>query len=202
MRPERASRRSLLARFTELSEASRKSRFSPLTRSTEARNSSSPSRATSATRDSTNESDGLATAADQVTKAYRKRLAGATAKSQNFTDEFYSNCVCLRSIPLADFVREVPRQWVLPITSANEDRLLALLGLPRAERDQIEGLQASIWLARGQTSGNSEGSSSSVGQGLTESQISSRAIARLASNPPQEVGAMQRRTARWLLRPL
>jgi hypothetical protein len=202
MRAERASRRSVLARFTELSEASRKSRFSPHSRSTEASSSSIPSRTTRATRESTNESDGLVSAADQVSKAYRKRLASATAKSQNFTDELYSNCVCLRSIPLAGFVRDIQRQWVLPITSANEDRLLALLGLPRTERDQIEGLQVSIWLARGQASANQEGSSSSGGQGLTESQLSSRAIARLASNPPQEVGAMQRRTAKWLLRPL
>ena len=37
--------------------------------------------------------------------------------------------------------------------------------------------------------------------GFTTQQLSSRAIARLAANPPPEVGVIQRKTKSWLLRP-
>ena len=67
-----------------------------------------------------------------------------------------------------------------------QDRLLVLLGLTKAERNQIEGL-SSVSM-RG-------------GLGLSEAELSSRAIARLALEPPRKVGELQRRSARWLLRP-
>jgi len=72
-----------------------------------------------------------------------------------------------------------------------------LLGLPFADRYQVEGLQI-----------RSAASSAALGNigigvivGLTEEQLSSRAIARLATNPLPEVGLMQRRTTTWLVRP-
>jgi hypothetical protein len=77
--------------------------------------------------------------------------------------------------------------WALPITSIAEDRYLKELGLPITERNQIEGL----------LSGRS---SSQAATGLTEEKIMSRAVVRLAANPPPAVGMMQRRTADWLLR--
>eukprot|EP00966_Prymnesium_polylepis_P238983 5527145-Prymnesium_polylepis.2 len=63
------------------------------------------------------------------------------------------------------------------------------MSVPRSDRYQIEGLQR----ARSSTD---EGD-----VGFTAEQQSSRAVAQLASNPPPEVGSLQRRTARWLLRP-
>eukprot|EP00966_Prymnesium_polylepis_P304238 7029040-Prymnesium_polylepis.1 len=56
-------------------------------------------------------------------------------------------------------------QWALPISSVNEDRMLTALGLSRTDRVQIEGL--SSIKVRG-------------GLGLTEEQLSSRAVVRLA----------------------
>lgn len=107
------------------------------------------------------------------------------------TDPYYASILALRSVPLSTFLSEAPRQWVLPITSVNENRFLIEIGLSRSERDVIEGLQTRR--------------ASAVGMrdifGLTEEQLASRAIARLASNPTPEVGSMQRRTAKWLLRP-
>ena len=64
--------------------------------------------------------------------------------------------------------------------------MLKALGLSDFEIEQIEGL-GSVSI-RG-------------GYGLTEEQLSSRAIVRLAADPPQDVGVVQRRTAQWLLRP-
>ena len=74
----------------------------------------------------------------------------------------------------------------MPITSIREDRLLKEMGLPRDERNQIEGLSSVARL--------------NGGLELTEEQVSSRAIARLSTNPPNGVGNVQRRTANWLLR--
>ena len=91
------------------------------------------------------------------------------------------------------FLGDVPQPWLLPITSVSESRLLTELGLPAAEQNQILGLRigrakpasgANIW-----------------GLWLTEQQISSRAIVRLANNPPPEVGRLQRLTSKRLLRP-
>jgi len=108
------------------------------------------------------------------------------------TDEYYVARLALRTLPVPIFLSDAPPKWILPITSINEDRLLTELGLPHAERDQIEGLQSHQAAA---TTGEHEGLH------LTVEQLSSCAIARLAANPPEEVGRMQRRTSGWLLRP-
>ena len=132
------------------------------------------------------------------------------------TDEYYSECLSVRSAPLTcvDFHSnpgnscaysrnltrprislcswflkgEAHHNWVLPMTSINESRLLVELGLLQAERSQIQGLQTSL----AQTDTTHQ---------LNEEQLSSRAIIRLAVDPPPEVGQMQRRTASQLLRP-
>eukprot|EP00966_Prymnesium_polylepis_P015278 353485-Prymnesium_polylepis.1 len=66
---------------------------------------------------------------------------------------------------------DLPREWPLPITSINEDKLLVALGLQRSERNQIEGL-SSIKVRGGLT--------------ITEAQLSSQAVVRLAADPPKE----------------
>ena len=82
-------------------------------------------------------------------------------------------------------------KWVLPITSVNEDKLLKCLGLSTAERNEIEGLHI----------GRSQPARRAAGATQSEQQQRDRAIARLAADPPPMVGAMQRRTAKNLLRP-
>jgi len=111
-----------------------------------------------------------------------------------FTDNFYAECVCLRSLPVDAFLAGTPLQSPLPITSINENRLLMEIGLPLAERNQIEGLQ----MRRAPAAGLAHHGNQFA---LTEEQLSSRAISRLAANPPLGVGTMQRRTICWLLRP-
>jgi len=106
------------------------------------------------------------------------------------TDEFYAGCLALRSVPVQLFMVEAPQPWVLPITSVNEDRLLVLLGLRSAQRNQIEGL---VGLQTGRPT-------SGTGGGIGPAD-ELNAVARFASDPPQEVGHVQRRTAKWLLRP-
>lgn len=91
----------------------------------------------------------------------------------------------LRSQPIAAFValtgdENASAFDTLSISSINEDRLLQILGLRRAERDEIEGLASTV---------------------LGQQQVT-RALARLAANPPGEVGVMQRRCLLWLLRPV
>jgi len=130
----------------------------------------------------------LSSHAERVTNAYRKASKGTA--QQNITDDFYASCLCLRTVNLEYFLRGNAQGWAMPITSINEDKLLTLLGLPRGELDLIEGLQI-----RSATAGIHHG------VGLTEEQLSSRAVARLAANPTAEVGRMQQRTALWLLRP-
>ena len=78
---------------------------------------------------------------------------------------------------------------MLCITSISESRLLDELGLPRVEQNQILGLQ--VRRAAAIISG---------GVWLTGQQLSNRAIVRLATNPPLEVGKMQRYTSRRLVR--
>ena len=78
---------------------------------------------------------------------------------------------------------------MLPICSANEDKLLKLLGLSHAERAVIEGLQA----RRATLAGVPD---------TSEEQQVAQAVFRLSTNPPPEVGIVQRRTLRCLLRPL
>jgi len=126
---------------------------------------------------------------DKARRTLSKRRKSFIARVA--TDPYYASILALRSVPLSTFLSEAPRQCVLPMTSVNENRFLIEIGLSRGERDVIEGLQTRR--------------ASAVGMrdifGLTEEQLASRAIARLASNPTPEVGSMQRRTAKWLLRP-
>jgi len=117
----------------------------------------------------------------------RRKLAKLSyTPSKYLTDELYVTYLSLRSLPVAAFLGDEPPAWVMPITSMREDKLLKELGLPRDERNQIEGL-SSVGRLHG-------------GLELTEEQLSSRAIARLATNPPHGVGNVQRRTANWMLR--
>ena len=72
------------------------------------------------------------------------------------------------------------------IAAINEERMLKEMGVPSYERRKIQGLRVK---------------NVSSHSGLSEEQQSANAIARLAANPPLQVGQMQRHTARWLLRP-
>ena len=94
-------------------------------------------------------------------------------------------------MPAPDFLSDVPPPWPLPITSIQEGKLLLAMGLPDAEVSQIEGLQI----------GRTPVDGASTGPRLSEEQLSSRAIVRLAANPPPEVGCLQKRTAMRMLRP-
>mmetsp|Transcript_86037 Transcript_86037/g.257812 ORF Transcript_86037/g.257812 Transcript_86037/m.257812 type:complete len:1403 (-) Transcript_86037:178-4386(-) len=111
----------------------------------------------------------------------RLRKRGRKAKG----DPLYVEILGLRSVPISTFLGEGKATWPLQITSIMEDRLLAVLGLHVVERVQIEGLKRTAEASRG---------------GLTSGQKSMRAIARLAADPPPEVGAMQRRTSKKLIR--
>ena len=116
----------------------------------------------------------------------RRKLEMKRTKSQKLTNEFYAQHLSIRSLPVTTFGEGKPPKWPLPITSINEDKLLKILGLPESERSEIEGLMSVRVVG---------------GFGLTEEQLASQAIARLAANPPQDVGVMQKRTTRWLVRP-
>ena len=116
----------------------------------------------------------------------RRKLDRKLKADKTKTDKFYALHLCLRSEPVSAFLGDAKPKSELPITSINEDRLLKALGISVSERNLIEGL-----LAR---------SKGQVGIGLTEEQQTSRAIVRLAANPPPEVKGIQRRTADWLLR--
>ena len=102
------------------------------------------------------------------------------------TDEFYGACLSLRSLPVDAFLQGNRGSLPLPITSINEDILLKELGLTDDQRHQIEGVLTIK--VRGAL-------------GMTEEQLSNRAVARLAADPPPPAGAMQRLTTSWLLRP-
>ena len=122
-------------------------------------------------------------------RARRKLEKKRTRNSKGSTDAYYTDWLSLRSAPLQAFVAgDLSKCWELPITSVNESKLLRLLGIPSVECSQIEGLR----IGRA-----SEGPSN----GVTVERQASRTIARLAANPPHEVGRMQRLTSGWLLRP-
>eukprot|EP00966_Prymnesium_polylepis_P112076 2592301-Prymnesium_polylepis.1 len=127
-----------------------------------------------------------ATLCPQV-KAYRKTRRGA----MSMTDESYAHCICIRSMPLVRSGRGAPGGGAMQMSSINEDFLLAQLGLPRTERNLIEGLQTR----------RISSADANSGFGLTEEQLSSRAVARLTANPSPKVGHLQRRTAKQLVRP-
>ena len=121
--------------------------------------------------------------------ACRKQLDKRLVSSMRPTDKFYASLLALRSEPIATFRNHlITSKWELPISSINEDGLLTELGLPIHERYEIEGL----------LTGRSQ---ADAALSLTEEQQTSRAIVRLAANPPLQVGRVQRRTAEYLLRP-
>lgn len=137
----------------------------------------------SASRMSCGDVDEAALASASLARRYSR-------SKKAMTDPAYSACLCLRGEPLPVFLGESKPRWPLPITSINEDRLLQELGMKVSERKQLEGL-------------HSERSSVDLHHelGLTLEQLSSRAVVRLAANPPLQVGHMQRLTAKHSLRP-
>ena len=50
-------------------------------------------------------------------------------------DEFYLTCLSVRSQPISQFLGGGQPEFALPISSINEDKLLSVLGLQRAERN-------------------------------------------------------------------
>ena len=102
----------------------------------------------------------------------------------------YMACLSLRAIPVQVFLAGDPKPIALPVTSIMEGRLLVALGIPRDERNQIQGLQQ-----RGSVAEDDKGENSLAKRSST------RALVRLASNPPPMAGHIQRRTSTWLLRP-
>ena len=110
------------------------------------------------------------------------------------TDAYYASYLSLRAATVQAFLQGARPDWPLPITSMNEDTLLVHLGLSTPERNQIEGLQTSRRNVTSRRLSQSE-------LGLTDEQLSTHAIARLAANPPSGVGEFQRKTRGWLLRP-
>ena len=130
--------------------------------------------------------DQLKNAVEEIDEAMRQ-LEKRAKRAKGLTDPSYAACLALRSHPVNKFfAQEMRPDWVLPISSINEDRLLMEMGLTQEQRNQIEGL-ASVRM-RSQL-------------GLTPQQLAMRAIVHLAADPPAGVGHFQRRTCRWLLRP-
>jgi len=124
----------------------------------------------------------------------RKSLVAMMEESNSgsvmrFTDPFYASYLSLRALPLSA-MRSSQTKWALPITSMNEDRLLKELGVSDVVRNQIEGLTA-----------KASSSSRTNGVALTDDKQALVASVRLAANPPPEVGTMQHRTAKWMIRP-
>jgi hypothetical protein len=107
-------------------------------------------------------------------------------------DEYYISCLGLRAVSVEALLADAQQKWPLQITSFNEDKVLRALGVSKAEQHQIEGLQ------HGQFSNNRRvairDDRQQAGLGLTNDQLCSRAITRLAANPPQKVGRFQQRT--------
>jgi len=125
-----------------------------------------------------------------------KEDSGASNKSFATLFEYdvlYHSVLSFRSEPLQRFLASDPSVWELPITSASEEKFLKALCLPALERDQIVGLVS------GRTTQVAGGRRSSISE--NPEQVMSRAIVRIAANPPAGVGVMQRRTASWALRP-
>jgi len=129
----------------------------------------------------------------EMERAHRK--LNRSAQKVPDTDEFYSTCLCIRSVPKERFLSCERPKWPLTMTSINEDRLLMVLGLPEKERSQLEGLQRS---STGSRAGSAKGSLSPM---LSEEQLSTQAIVRLAADPPRQAGKLQRLTSHLLLRP-
>ena len=115
-----------------------------------------------------------------------RQLVKKQKSSKTGTNDFYASILAVRAEPVSAFVAWSTPKSALPITSFSEDRYLKELGLPAEVRNRLEGLLV------GRASSH---------DGQTEEQQVSRAIIQLASDPPPTVGKMQRRSARWLMRP-
>mmetsp|Transcript_64229 Transcript_64229/g.191742 ORF Transcript_64229/g.191742 Transcript_64229/m.191742 type:complete len:606 (+) Transcript_64229:5599-7416(+) len=119
----------------------------------------------------------------EAMQTFAKRDNGAKAP----TDEYYASFLTLRSVPVAVFTGDDPPLWPLQISSINEDKLLLLIGIDQRERHLIEDLQQALKTRTRRGGFNGE-------------QLAAQAIARLAADPPSEVGGLQRRTTTRLLR--
>jgi len=124
------------------------------------------------------------------------------SKTTFISDDYYAEQLTLRTRPAAAFLRGDPPAWPilgpLCISSVEEDRMLSALGLNRVERNRIEGLLVA------RSSVDSAGLSLMMRQGASSNQGAegqNTSLLRLAADPPREVGWMQRKTARGLLRP-
>jgi len=128
---------------------------------------------------------------DEMVSA-RKTLTKKDKTSKKGNDAFYSGLLAVRSLPLPSFMGFAPQPSFapFPITSCSEAKFLALLGLPKAERKLMQGLNVSRSLLAGAGHGASH----------SDSQLSALATVRLAVDPPLEVGKLQGRTSNWLLR--
>jgi len=123
----------------------------------------------------------LRAAVDSMARARRKlygRSAGIDSDSgaRQATDPLYTSCLSIRSSPISHFLDDDKPQWPVPISSVNELRMLSLLGLTPAEQNQIAGHDQTEYGAQ-----------------LT--------LVRLAANPSPEIGILQKKTSKWLLRP-
>ena len=115
-------------------------------------------------------------------------------------DDFYISCIALQSMPVSKFNLRQFDGCPLPISSINEHQLLLQIGLPKADRCHIEGLKTA---GVRRTSAFSAGVANAdhKSDAVNEETLAARAIARLAADPPDKVGSLQRRSAHWLLRP-
>ena len=110
------------------------------------------------------------------------------------TETYYASLLAFRSLPFQNFSEDLPPKWPLPISSVNEDRFLTEIGLAFNDRYEIEGLQAGRRNASGQSGAH-------LASTAREKQWSAtRAVVRVAANPPREVGTFQRRTVHWAIR--
>jgi len=108
-----------------------------------------------------------------------------TTNLMQSTDAYYANCLAIRSQPVDLFLGSAPSRWEFTMTSMDENRLLRELDVTKADRDHIEGLQATSLTGR---------------PGRSEAQVALLALLRLSTDPPAAVGRMQRRTAQKMLR--
>ena len=120
-----------------------------------------------------------------------EQRVGSRNSSKKLTDELYAGLLSVRSAPMASFLKDAPSRARVYMTSLDENGLLKRIGVTRADRDRIEGLQSGI------------SNSSVVAQGrrsFTGLQVANEAVARVARDPPTQVGVMQWRTTEKLLR--
>ena len=127
----------------------------------------------------------------QLSRSLSKDVSEPEPAVESSNDEFYTSYLSVRSLPVTDFLRDEDPIYVLPISSISEPRFLTALGVNRVEKQQIAGLGV---ITQNQTAGDQSFVSSLE-------QLASRALVRLAIDPPPTVGHVQRRSSSWLLRP-